>query len=201
MFSVRLELLLAVVAAAAGSFPTEFYGNYSLPCTKELCLTPCANLSRDVEFFRMALGNFPIQPNVETVTLNVTIQPRVNLTDLQVSLIASATVQPGIPMKCVLNDSVCHDTKKKWQNRSCPIPAKRPTAYSAKFASADVKTYLDIIISGTGSLKVTDNSNNVLICVHLSMAGPGKGKEQIGTKSTGFCGSPFLKAFTTWQTN
>lgn len=85
------------------------------------------------------------------------------MTDLQASLIASATVRPGIPMKCVLNDSICHDTEKKWQDRSCPIPAKRtrtkeeiqnlirtllvgPTAYSAKFASADVKTYSDMIV-------------------------------------------------------
>ncbi|XP_065835441.1 uncharacterized protein [Oscarella lobularis] len=149
----------------------EFAG-YNLPCFEDLCMKPCADLGKELQYLNVSVSNWPIQPGSQIVSLNVTLQPTTNLTDLSTSIDALGVMaSSNETIHCAVTDYLCGtDDKTRWENNICPIPAFKPTTYHVwKSSNEDVEKALSTVVSGNATVKIMSFDKKILACVRLTL--------------------------------
>ncbi|XP_065835572.1 uncharacterized protein [Oscarella lobularis] len=148
----------------------EFAG-YNLPCFKDICGKPCADLGKELQYFNVSVSNWPIQPGSQIVLLNVTLLPTTNLTDLSTSIDAFGVMaSSNETIHCAVTDYLCGtDDKTRWENKICPIPAFKPTTYAWPYSNEDVEAALSTVVSGNVTVKIMSFDKKILACVRFTL--------------------------------
>ncbi|XP_065835561.1 uncharacterized protein [Oscarella lobularis] len=134
-------------------------------------MKPCADLGKELQYFNVTVSNWPIQPGSQIVSLNVTLQPTTNLTDLSTSIDAFCVMASSDEtIHCAVTDNLCGtDDPSLWENKICPIPAFKPTTYAWQYGNEDVEEALSTVVSGNATVKIISFDKKILACARLTL--------------------------------